>query len=99
MAVFSALAYVLVWEIYIMNTGDEFIVGYTDFLIEKEKAAGMSGAELTEFVKKMKKYVVDYENPAFRMPVTFLENFSMGFLVALVSALALHNPKFWARKT
>ncbi|MEP3891291.1 MAG: DUF4199 domain-containing protein [Hellea sp.] len=98
MAFFSALAYVLVWEIYIAYTGDTFIIGYTDMLLEKAKAKGMSGAELSDYTSKMKDYVTNYERTSYRMPMTFLENFPMGFIVALISALSLHNPKFWARK-
>jgi len=98
MAAFAGLAYVLVWEIYVARTGNEFIVLYTNMLTEKAVAGGMAGAELAEYKTKMAKYVTDYEKPSYRMPVTFIENFSMGFLVALVSALVLHTPKFWARK-
>lgn len=98
MAFFAALAYVLVWEIYIAFTGDTFIIGYTDMLLEKAKAKGMSGAELSDYTSKMKDYVTNYERPSYRMPMTFIENFPMGFIVALVSALSLHNPKLWARK-
>ena len=34
-----------------------------------------------------------YANPLFRIPMTFMEIFPVGFLVALVSALLLRNPK------
>jgi hypothetical protein len=34
-----------------------------------------------------------YANPLFRVPMTFLEIFPVGLLVALVSALLLRNPK------
>ena len=98
MAIFAALAYVLVWEVYVAFTGDTFIVGYTDMLLEKKKAGGLSGAELSEYISEMKEYVANYSKRSYRMPMTFMENFPVGFIVALVSALSLHNPKFWARK-
>lgn len=98
MALFSGLAYVLVWEIYVAFTGDSFIAEYTDHLIALEKAKNVSAGDLAKFIEKAEVKEAKYANPIYRMPVTFIENFSMGLIVALVSALSLHNPKFWARK-
>ena len=98
MAAFSGLAYVLVWEIYVGFTGDSFIAQYTDHLIELEKAKDTSAGDLAAFIETAEIREAKYANLSYRMPVTFLENFSMGFIVALVSALSLHNPKFWTRK-
>jgi hypothetical protein len=36
---------------------------------------------------------VNYANPLFRIPMTFLEIFPVGLLVSLVSALLLRNSK------
>jgi len=97
MSLFAGLVYVLVWEIYTAVTGNSFIAFYTDHLIELEQAKGVSGDALSEFVDKMESTKASYANPFYRMPVTFSEIFPMGFIVSLVSAFALHNPKFWAR--
>ena len=35
-----------------------------------------------------------YANPLFRLPMTFIEIFPVGLLVALVSAALLRNPSF-----
>lgn len=98
MAVFSGLAYVLIWEIYVGFTGNSFISAYTDHLIELEKAKDVSAEDLAAFIEKAEIREAKYASPTYRIPVTFVENFSMGLIVALVSALSLHNPKFWARK-
>ncbi len=34
-----------------------------------------------------------YRNPLFRIPMTFIEIFPVGLLVALISAALLRNPK------
>ena len=34
-----------------------------------------------------------YANPLFRLPMTFLEIFPVGLLIALISAAVLRNPK------
>ena len=35
-----------------------------------------------------------YANPLYRMPMTFIEIFPVGFLIALASAALLRNPRF-----
>lgn len=96
-AIVTGLVYMIVWEIYVGFTGDKFMVEYTDMLIDKEKAKGVKGEALAAFTEKIETMKTNYARRSYRMPMTFLENFSMGFLVALLSALILHKPKFWAR--
>jgi hypothetical protein len=36
----------------------------------------------------------NYANPLFRLPMTFVEIFPVGLLIALVSAGLLRNPRF-----
>lgn len=52
-----------------------------------------SAAALTEEMAKLESMRVNYANPLFRIPMTFLEIFPVGLLVSLVSALLLRNPK------
>ena len=40
----------------------------------------------------------NYANPLYRMPMTFIEIFPVGALVALVSAALVRNPKFLPAK-
>lgn len=98
MSLFAGVAYVIVWEIYLMMTDSSFIQIYTDQLIEQQKSKGISGEALTEFIEKMKEMKDNYAKPGFRIPLTFAEIFPMGFIVTLISALILHKPKLWARK-
>ena len=42
---------------------------------------------------EMDQFAVQYENPLFRLPMTFAEIFPVGVLVSLVSALVLRNPR------
>lgn len=99
MSLFAGLAYVFVWEIYIAVTGNVFVAEYTDHLIEQQRAKGVSGEALTAFIDKMEAMKTNYAKPGYRIPLTFSEIFPMGFIVTLISALLLHRPKFWARKT
>jgi len=98
MSLFAGLAYVIIWEIYLMMTDHSFIQQYTDQLIEQQKSKGISGEALNEFIGKMKDMKENYAKPGYRIPLTFAEIFPMGFIVTLISALFLHQPKLWARK-
>ena len=97
MSLCASIMYIGVWEIYLAVTKSDFIVEYTNHLIELKKEAGMAGVELEAYTQEMAEMVENYANPFFRVPVTFTEIFPVGFIVTLVSALALHNPKFWAK--
>ena len=55
---------------------------------------GASAAALAEEAAKLEPMRVNYRNPLFRVPMTFMEIFPVGLLVSLVSALLLRNPRF-----
>ncbi|NNE57446.1 MAG: DUF4199 domain-containing protein [Hellea sp.] len=97
MSLCAGIAYVVIWEVFQLFIGDRFITEYTDHLIELEKAKGVSAEALQIFTDKKMALKESYANPLFRIPVTFSEIFPMGIIVSLVSALALHVPKIWAR--
>lgn len=90
---FAGLAYVIGWEIYVALSGFDFISSYTDGVIEAKREAGVTGAELDKVIADMEALSRKYENPVYRLPLTFMEVFPVGLLVALVSAALLRNPK------
>ena len=89
----AGLAYVIGWEIYLALTDYAFMAGYTEGIIEAKREAGVSGAELDKVIAEMEALQRNYANPVFRMPLTFMEIFPVGLLVALLSAALLRNPK------
>ena len=93
-AVVAGVAYVLIWEVYMALTHYTFMDNYTASMLAKQKAAGISAAEYAKQVVEMEKMKRQYANPLFRMPMTFMEIFPVGVLVALVSAALMRNPKF-----
>ena len=82
----AGVIYVLVWEVYLVATNFTFIGAYVDDYIAQQKAAGVSGKALEVLVAEMEELKVQYANPLFRMPMTFLEIFPVGVLVSLISA-------------
>lgn len=98
-AAVAGVVYVVIWEIYLAATDQAFIKEYAASLIEAKRAEGVSGAELDSFVARMETMKTNYANPLFRVPMTFVEIFPVGLVVALVSAALLRNEKFMpARK-
>jgi hypothetical protein len=83
--------YVLVWEVYLVATNFTFIGAYVDDYIAQQKVAGVSGAALQALVAEMETLKVQYANPLFRMPMTFLEIFPVGVLVSVISAAVLRR--------
>ena len=89
----AGVAYVTVWEAYLALTDYAFMDEYIDGILRARQAEGLSAAALAAETAKLESLRVNYANPLFRIPMTFLEIFPVGLLVALVSALLLRNPK------
>ncbi|HEV2746103.1 MAG TPA: DUF4199 domain-containing protein [Allosphingosinicella sp.] len=92
-AAVAGLAYVAVWEAYLAVTDYRFMDDYVADIARARRAEGVTGAALARELAELETLRSNYRNPLFRMPMTFLEIFPVGLLVALVSALLLRNPK------
>ncbi|MEO1241470.1 MAG: DUF4199 domain-containing protein [Pseudomonadota bacterium] len=89
----SGLVYVAGWETYLAFSDYAFISEYAAGVIEAKREAGASAAELEKIAAEMEKMVKNYGNPLFRLPLTFMEIFPVGLIIALISAALLRNPK------
>ena len=90
----AGVIYVIGWEISLAATNHEFIDSYTQAAIAAEQAKGVSGADLEAFIAEMEQMRVQYANPLFRLPITFIEIFPVGVLVSLITAALLRNSRF-----
>ncbi|MEP3224831.1 MAG: DUF4199 domain-containing protein [Parasphingorhabdus sp.] len=97
-AAIAALVYVCVWELYLYNTNYAFIGQYAAGIIEARTAEGLSGAELQNLIADMDEMESNYAKPYIRLPMTFVEIFPVGFIIALLSATLLRNPKLFPAK-
>jgi len=93
-AAVAGLAYALVWEAYLALTHYGFTQAYINETLAAKRAAGVSGAQYQKAVAEMETFRTQYSSPLFRIPMTFIEIFPVGLLVALVSAALLRNPRF-----
>lgn len=92
-AAIAGVFYVISWEIYLAATDYAFMDNYVAQTIEARRAAGVTGAELDAYVAQMEEMKLAYANPLFRLPMTFVEIFPVGLIIALISAAILRNPK------
>ena len=92
-AAIAGVAYVIGWEMYLAATNYVFMDNYVAQMIEAKRAAGVSGAEVGAYVAQLQQMQVSYRNPLFRVPMTFVEIFPVGLIIALISAAILRNPK------
>jgi len=92
-AAVAALAYVIVWETYLAATDYVFMDDYVARIRAAREAAGVPADAVAKEMAGYETMRVQYRNPLIRIPMTFLEIFPVGLLVALVSAALLRNPR------
>ena len=92
-AAVAAAVYVTVWEIYLAASGIDFMAQYTAIVVEGMRGEGATPAEIESKVAEMREMAEIYRNPLLRIPITFIEIFPVGLIVALVSAALLRNPR------
>ncbi|MCR9194922.1 MAG: DUF4199 domain-containing protein [Hyphomonas sp.] len=92
-AAVAGVFYVLSWEASLHMTDFAWIEDYKHSAIAGYEAKGLTEDELAEKVAALEAMMANYTNPLVRVPITFLEIFPVGLLVALISAALLRNPK------
>jgi hypothetical protein len=92
-AVIAAIIYTLVWELYLMTSGYDFIDSYVNSAIEAKRAASLSADKLAQEIAALEEMRSDYGKIYIRVPMTFLEIFPVGLIIALLSAALLRNSK------
>lgn len=92
-ALIAAIAYVLMWEVYLALTDYRFMNDYIARLIRDAQASGKSASEIATLTAELEPYREMYANPLLRLPMTFSEIAPVGVLVAIVSAALLRNPR------
>ncbi len=92
-AAVASLAYVILWEVYLFATDYAFFRDYTQSILAAFEAEGLVGAALQVEIDSMNELKARYANPLYRLPMTFLEIFPVGLLVALGAAGVLRNSK------
>ena len=76
-----------------MNSGYAFIDSYVNSAIEAKQATGLAGEKLAQEIAELEELRTSYGKIYIRMPMTFLEIFPVGLIIAVLSAALLRNPK------
>jgi hypothetical protein len=89
----AAIVYIIGWEAYLAASGWDFMKDYSASIIDGMRADGASAAAIEAKQAEMRGLAEMYRNPLMRIPITFVEIFPVGLIVALISAALLRNPK------
>jgi hypothetical protein len=89
----ASLFWVVGWEIT-LATGFDFAGAYSESVVSAARARGAPAAELESLRAEAAEFLSRYENPLFRLPITFIEMFPIGLLISLISAALLRNSRF-----
>ena len=92
----ASIFYVLAWESAQALTHMDFANGYAKSMIDGAAANGANPEALAKLTADMARFKLQYANPLYRLPMTFVEVFPVGVLVSLVSAGLLRNSRFLA---
>lgn len=92
-AAIAGIVYVAAWETFLAVSHYPFMENYAAAMIQSQRDAGVTGAELDAYIVQMDEMKAQYADPLFRLPMTFLEIFPVGLLIALISAALLRNPR------
>jgi hypothetical protein len=91
-ALISSIAYVLTWEVVFQNWLYDFPEKYTNYVVEKARASGVSLEEVARQREEWNSMWALYRsNFLVRMAFSFLEPFPVGLLITLISAGVLQK--------
>ena len=87
----SCVIYVISWEFIYHNFLPDFLEKYSNYMVEKQRAAGATQEELNLMTQENQKFMEMYKNPFIRFAFTMMEAFPVGLLITLISALVLRR--------
>src|SRR6201986_2493917 len=90
----AAVLYVVSWETACSIAHLDFAGSYAKAMIAQQQAKGASAEALAKLTAEMEQFKIQYANPLYRWPMTFIEIFPVGVLVSLISAALLRNSRF-----
>lgn len=89
----AGLVYVIGWEGYLAATHYTFADHFASQTIAAKVAEGASPDELARVEADMAHFKVEYANPLFRLPMTFLEIAPVGLVMALLAGVTMRTPR------
>ena len=90
----AGVLYVVSWDVACAIAHLDFAGSYAKAMIAQQQAKGASAEALAKLTAEMEQFKIQYANPLYRWPMTFVEIFPVGVFVSLVSAALLRNSRF-----
>ncbi|MCB0606191.1 MAG: DUF4199 domain-containing protein [Lewinellaceae bacterium] len=91
-ALIAAALYVIIWLLYYyFGDGKSLMDAYFNQAVEQIRQSGEPAQAIEQKVKEMEKFKEIYKNPIAVTGFTFLENFPVGLVIALISAALLRR--------
>lgn len=90
----AGVLYVVIWEICCALSHLDFASVYAASLVKSAEARGVAGEALARVKADAEAFRIQYANPLYRWPMSFMEIFPVGVLVSVVSAALLRNSRF-----
>jgi len=87
----SCVFYVATWQVIYYKLQPGFMNDWETYAVEKVRAAGGGPEKLEATRRQLRSIKEAYDNPLTNAAYTFVEPFPVGFLVTVVSALALRR--------
>ena len=87
----ACVCYVLMWQIVYYNFMPDYLDDYAAYMLEKERAAGATAAQLEAQRQEMAQFKEMYANPLINAAFTILEPLPVGVLISLISAGVLRR--------
>ncbi|RZK01746.1 MAG: DUF4199 domain-containing protein, partial [Flavobacterium sp.] len=85
----ASTVYVIVWLLMFQFVVPDYLEKYAAAVINQMKAAGKSLSEINSQKAEMNEMIEMYNNPAFRVLMTYAEIFPVGLVVSLIAAAIL----------
>lgn len=82
----SCVCYVVTWEILYYNFLPDFWQNYTNYAVQKARAAGAADAQIQAKIAEMTRFQKMYQNPLINAAMTFIEPLPVGLIMTLISA-------------
>jgi uncharacterized membrane protein YhaH (DUF805 family) len=92
-ALVAGVIYSIGWEIYLALSGSDMMADYSASTLARMREQGASAAAIAAKQEELRQLIQQYHNPLLRVPMTFLEIFPVGLVVALISAALLRNAR------
>lgn len=85
----TSVFYVLTWQVIYFNFMPNFVNDYSNYLIEKMRAAGDSQQLIEAKLEEMKQFKQMLDNPLINSAISFIEPIPVGLVITLISSLIL----------